>query len=121
PAIFLMLTGYAIFLGFVLKLDMFRRLPSHKPVNTPVSTLVTNYALVLRHRTTMRFVGIQVLCFSSMLVFITHASFIYQEWFGLSKSHFSALFAANVGMMAVLNILNRRLLLSYPSTMLLRI
>ncbi|WP_372972863.1 multidrug effflux MFS transporter [Marinobacter sp.] len=121
PAVFLMLTGYAVFLGFVLKLVMFRRLPVHRPVTTPLSTLVTNYALVLRHRTTMRFVGIQVLCFSAMLVFITHASFIYQEWFGLSKTHFSGLFAANVGMMAVLNLLNRRLLLSYPSTLLLRI
>ncbi len=121
PAVFLMLTGYAVFVGIVLKLDLFPRLPPHKPVNTPAITLITNYALVLRHRTTMRFVGIQVLCFSSMLVFITHASFIYQEWFGLSKSHFSALFAANVGMMAVLNMLNRRLLLSYQSTRLLRI
>ncbi|MGM0570926.1 multidrug effflux MFS transporter [Marinobacter sp.] len=121
PAVFLMLTGYAVFLGVVLKLIMFPRLPAHKPVTTPLSTLVTNYALVLRHRTTMRFVGIQVLCFSAMLVFITHASFIYQEWFGLSKGHFSGLFAANVGMMAVLNLINRRLLLGYPSTMLLRI
>lgn len=121
PAIFLMLAGYAVFLGVVLKLVLFPRLPPHQPATTPVRTLVTNYALVLRHRTTMRFVGIQVLCFSAMLVFITHASFIYQEWFGLSKGWFSALFAANVGMMAVLNILNRRLLLSYPSTLLLRI
>lgn len=121
PAIYLMLTGYAVFLGIVLKVLLFPRLPRHQPVVTPVRTLVTNYALVLRHRTTMRFVGIQVLCFSAMLVFITHASFIYQEWFGLSKNHFAALFAANVGMMAALNVLNRRLLLSYPSTMLLRI
>ena len=121
PAIFLMLAAYAVFLGVVLKVFLFRKLPAHAPVTTPVSSLVTNYLLVLRHRTTMRFVGIQVLCFSAMLVFITHASFIYQQWFGLSSTHFSALFAANVGMMAVLNLLNRRLLLTYPSTALLRI
>lgn len=121
PAIYLMLTGYAVFLGIVLKMVLIPRLPHHQPVATPVRTLVTNYALVLGHRTTMRFVGIQVLCFSAMLVFITHASFIYQEWFGLSKNQFAALFAANVGMMAVLNVLNRRLLLGYPSTLLLRI
>lgn len=120
-AIFLMLTGYAVLLGVVLKMLLFRRLPPHQPVTTPVSSLVTNYGRVLRHRTTMRFVGIQVLCFSAMLVFITHASFIYQQWFGLSNGHFSALFAANVGMMALLNVLNRRLLLSFSSTALLRI
>ncbi|SFR57594.1 MFS transporter, DHA1 family, bicyclomycin/chloramphenicol resistance protein [Marinobacter daqiaonensis] len=121
PAIFLMLTGYAMLLGVVLKLLLFSRLPPWTPASTPVKTLITNYSLVLRHATTMRFIGIQVACFSAMLVFITHASFIYQEWFGLSSAHFSALFAANVGMMALLNVLNRRLLLRIQSVVLLRI
>src|SRR5690554_5329071 len=119
--IYVFLAGYAFFLAVVLQLALFPRLKPRPRATTPVKTLVTNYMLVLRHRTTMRFIGIQVMCFSSMMMFITHASFIYQEWFGLSKSHFSALFAANVGMMAVLNMLNRRLLLSYQSTRLLRI
>ncbi|HDZ38669.1 MAG TPA: Bcr/CflA family efflux MFS transporter [Marinobacter sp.] len=120
-AIFLMLAGYGALLAIILHFVLFRRLPSRQKDKTPVSTLVTNYALVLRHRVTMRFVGIQALCFSAMLVFITHASFIYQEWFGLSNVTFSALFAANVVTMASLNLFNRRLLNRYPSVRILRV
>ncbi|WP_417502294.1 multidrug effflux MFS transporter [Marinobacter sp.] len=119
--IFLMLAGYAALLAIVLHFVLFRRLPPRQMEHTPVSTLLTNYGLVLRHTVTMRFVGLQALCFSSMLVFITHASFIYQEWFGLSNSMFSALFAANIVAMASLNLLNRRLLNKYQSVRILRV
>lgn len=119
-AIFLLLAVYAVLLAVVLHFVLFRRLPPRQKSHTPVSTLVTNYGLVLRHRVTMRFVGLQALCFSAMLVFITHASFIYQEWFGLSNAMFSGLFAANIVLMASLNLLNRRLLNKYRSVRILR-
>jgi len=119
-AIFLMLAGYAALLAVVLHFVLFRRLPPRQKDQTPISTLITNYAFVLRHRITMRFVGLQALCFSAMLVFITHASFIYQEWFGLSNAMFSGLFAANIVAMASMNLLNRRLLNKYQSVRILR-
>ncbi|WP_114417114.1 multidrug effflux MFS transporter [Marinospirillum perlucidum] len=119
--IFLVLTGYAVFLAVVLQLALFPHLTPRPPATTPVKTLVTNYLLVLKHKTTMRFVGIQVLCFSTMLLFITHSSFIYQEWFGLSNTAFSLLFAANIALMATLNLINRPLLRKVPSVILLRI
>lgn len=118
--IFLALTAYAVLLIPVLHFGLFRRLPPRKRSKTPVLTLITNYGEVLRHPVTMRFVGIQALCFSIMLVFITHSSFIYQEWFGLSKTVFSALFAANIAAMAGMNLLNRVLLNSYKSVVILR-
>lgn len=118
--IFLLLAGYAVLLAVVLKLALFPRLKPRPRATTPVKTLVTNYMLVLRHKTTMRFVGIQVLCFSTMMLFITHSSFIYQEWFGLSNSQFSILFAANIVAMALWNLLNRPLLQKYSSVVLLR-
>ncbi|MEQ9545133.1 MAG: multidrug effflux MFS transporter [Marinobacter sp.] len=121
PAIFLMLTGYAMVLAVILHFALFRRLPKPERESTPVHTLVTNYLLVLKHPVTMRFIGLQALCFSAMLVFITHASFIYQEWFGLSKAMFSGLFAANIGAMACLNLLNRRLLNRFESVDILRV
>lgn len=120
-SIFLMLTGYGVVLAVVLHFVLFRRLPPRQKDHTPVSTLITNYGLVLRHRVTMRFVGIQAMCFSAMLVFITHASFIYQEWFGLSNATFSVLFAANIVTMASLNLFNRRLLNRYQSVQILRV
>lgn len=118
--IFLMLAGYAVFLVLALQLALFPRLQPRPPAITPVRTLVTNYLLVLRHKTTMRFVGIQVLCFSTMLLFITHSSFIYQEWYGLSNGMFSLLFAANIALMAILNLINRPLLRRFSSVVLLR-
>ncbi|MGB1478538.1 MAG: multidrug effflux MFS transporter [Marinobacter salsuginis] len=118
--IFLMLAGYAAFLVMVLQVALFPKLKPRAPIKTPVRSLVTNYLLVLRHTTTMRFIGIQVLCFSTMLLFITHSSFIYQEWYGLSNSTFAILFAANIGFMAGLNLLNRPLLRRFSSVQLVR-
>ncbi|ABI56525.1 Bcr/CflA family efflux MFS transporter [Alkalilimnicola ehrlichii MLHE-1] len=120
PAIYYALGGYALLLGVLLHYRLFRRIPVRVPARTPVQSLVTNYLLVLRHRVAMRFIALQTLAFSAMLVFITHASFIYQGWFGFSSSAFAALFAANVAAMAVLNLVNRRLLLRFPSVHILR-
>lgn len=119
--IYILLAGYAAFLGIVLRLSLFKRLPPKETVHTPLSTLVTNYALVLRHSVTMRFIGLQALCFSAMLVFVTNASFIYQEWFELSNAMFSALFAANIVAMASLNIFNRYLLKHFEAVSILRV
>ena len=52
--------------------------------------------------------------------FITHSSFIYQEWYGLSNSTFAILFAANIAFMAALNLINRPLLRRFSSVLLVR-
>ena len=118
--IFVFLAGYALLLAVVLQIALFPRLKPRPQASTPVKTLVTNYLLVLRHKTTMRFIGIQVLCFSTMLLLITHSSFIYQEWSGLSNSTFAILFAANIAFMAALNLINRPLLRRFSSVQLVR-
>ena len=120
-SIYVMLAGYAVVLAIILRLSLFKRLPAKEKVKTPLSTLVTNYGLVLRHAVTMRFIGLQALCFSAMLVFVTNASFIYQEWFALSNAMFSALFAANIVAMASLNIFNRYLLKHFEAVSILRV
>lgn len=121
PAIFQVLGVYALALGVLLHFQLFRRLPFRKIEHTPVLTMVTNYWQVLSHPVAMRLVMLQSLAFSVMLVFITHASFIYQEWYGLSSAMFSLLFAANIAVMAVINLVNRRLLLTRSSVQLLRV
>lgn len=117
--IFVFLAVYAVLLAVLLRATLFHT-PAKPRAATPLHTLVTNYLVVLRHGATMRFIGLQAMVFSVMLVFVTHASFIYQEWFGLSNAAFSALFAANIGGMAVANLLNRRLLFSLDSLVILR-
>jgi len=118
--ILLMLAGYAGFLVLTLQVALFPKPQPRIPTTTPIRSLVTNYLLVLRHKTTMRFIGIQVLCFSTMLLLITHSSFIYQEWSGLSNSTFAILFAANIAFMAALNLINRPLLRRFSSVQLVR-
>ena len=118
--ILLMLAGYAAFLVLTLQVALFPKLQPRIPTTTPIRSLVTNYLLVLRHKTTMRFIGIQVLCFSTMLLFITHSPLIYQEWSGLSNSTFAILFAANIAFMAALNLINRPLLRRFSSVQLVR-
>lgn len=119
-AIFVFLAVYALLVAALLHVGLFRGAPAAQRTRTPVHTLVTNYAHVLRHAAAMRFIGMQALAFSVMLVFITHASFIYQQWFGLSKTAFSILFGLNVVGMAAMSLLNRRLLLFVSAPVVLR-
>lgn len=121
PGIFVLLAGYALLLGLLLHVALFRHLPPARRTRTPLRTLLTNYLAVLGNAASMRFVAVQALAFSVLLVFITHASFIYQEWFGLSNTVFSLLFAANIAAMAGINLINRRLLLGHHSTVILRV
>lgn len=85
----------------------------------PLHRLVTNYGLVLRHRRTMTFIALQALASSVMMVYLTHAPFVYQEWLGFSTATFSALFALNVAVMMGFSVSNRRLLKRHAFTDLL--
>jgi DHA1 family bicyclomycin/chloramphenicol resistance-like MFS transporter len=118
--IFVLLAAYAALLALVLQGALFRHLPAAARTRTPLRTLVTNYLHVLKSAAAMRFIALQTLAFSVMMVFITHASFMLQDWFGVSKTTFSLLFAANIAGMACVNLTNRRLLLSWHSTVILR-
>lgn len=119
-AIFAAMAVYAVLLALLLQRALFRYLPPRAHQRPPIRTLITNYVGVFRSGATMRFVGIQALAFSVMLVFLTHASFIYQTFYGLSNTAFSLLFAANIAGMAGVNLVNRRLLLHYDASVVLR-
>jgi len=120
PGIFVMLAVYALVLAITLRAFLFRNLPAASRTRTPLHTLVTNYVQVLKNTTAMRFIIMQTLAFSVLLIFITHASFIYQDWFGRSNTEFSVLFAANIVGMVIANLVNRRLLLRFHSARILR-
>src|SRR5690625_6774017 len=107
PGIFVMLAVYALVLAITLRAFLFRNLPASSRTRAPLHTLVTNYVQVLKNTTAMRFIIMQTLAFSVLLIFITHASFIYQDWFGRSNTEFSVLFAANIVGMVIANLVNR--------------
>lgn len=110
PGIFVFLAAYAGGLGLLLRLTLFRRWKGRPERRHPLRTVVTNYGLVLRDGTAMRLLAVQALVFSVMILFITHASFIFQEWYGLSKAAFSGWMAAHMILMGGFNLLNRWIL-----------
>ena len=110
PGIFAFLAAYAAAVGLLLRLTLFRHWRGRPERRRPLHTVITNYAEVLDHGTAMRLLAVQSLVFSVMILFITHASFIFQEWYGLSRAAFSGWMAAHMVLMGGFNLLNRWLL-----------
>ncbi len=120
PAIFVFLAGYAALLIAVLRLTLFTGPRPSRPEREPVRTLLTHYGQVLRSAAAMRLLGVQALVFSVMMVFITHASAIFQRGYGLSEGAFSAIMAGSVAVMALFNLGNRGLLRRWDPDPILR-
>lgn len=118
-SIFLFLGGYALLVAVLLKLIIFNS-RYRKPVVAQEISVVGRYAEVLKTKPALPLMLVGALSFSVMLLFITHASFIYQEHFGVGPSEFSMLFAANILFMVGMNLLNRRLLDNHKSVKILR-
>jgi DHA1 family bicyclomycin/chloramphenicol resistance-like MFS transporter len=72
--------------------------------------ILASYKAVLTTKAALPFILWQAASFSVMMLFITHASFIYQGHFQQSAQAFSLLFAANIIAMTVFNLGNRALL-----------
>lgn len=120
PAIFVFLAGYAGVLIVVLRLTLFHGPRPRRPEREPARTLLTHYGQVLRSPAAMRLLGVQALVFSVMMVFITHASAIFQRGYGLSEGPFSAVMAGSVAVMALFNLGNRGLLRRWDPDPILR-
>lgn len=120
PVIFIVLFFYAIALGALLKIIVFSKNRKQSRSNSVVSVW-TRYRIVIATRPALRFICLQTLCFTVMLLFITHSSFIYQEYFGATPTTFALLFGANLIVMVAANLSNRWLLKRISSKLILRI
>ena len=119
PAIFVVLAGYAFLMVGVLKLMLFGGDRSPQMINHDLSVW-QRYRAVFATRPALRFMLIQTFSFAVMLLFISHSSFIYQEHFGASPSKFALLFGANIIVMLMANLSNRKLLNRFSSQQILR-
>ncbi|MFA9460900.1 multidrug effflux MFS transporter [Thiohalorhabdus methylotrophus] len=120
PGIFTLMAAYAVAVKLVLRRTLFRSYPVQPDRSKPLHTLVTDYRWVLGHGTAMRLLIILALVFSVNMLFLTHASFVFQEKFRLSPATFSLLMGATVGAMAGFNLLNNRLLRHFGPAAILR-
>lgn len=67
------------------------------------------YKRVLTHKKAMGYILSVSFAFSGMFIFIEKSSFIYMEYFNISKNVFPFLFGANVLMMIILTKINMKL------------
>ncbi|MFC0267460.1 multidrug effflux MFS transporter [Kushneria aurantia] len=122
--IFLFLALYALVVMTVLELIIFR--PARRGEGAtaaapgPRMSLFKRYAAVLTTYRALPFLFWQAASFSVLMIFITHASFIYQSHYGASAHSFGLLFGANVIIMLLANFINRTQLERFGSRPILR-
>lgn len=122
-SIFLFLGAYTAVLMVIVKIFLFSnsfnnsRASAYQPDTTPA---LQRYIAVFKTRAAMRFIFIQSAVFSVMMLFVTHSSFIYQGHYQVSNTLFGILFGANIALMALMNILNRKLLSFYAPQTIMR-
>lgn len=104
---------------FVIAFTAFK-LPADKVTNKQTMTAVQRYATVLQNKPALRYIIVQGFSQSVMMIFITNASFIYQQYFGLTDQMFAFVFAANIIGLAIINRINSKLLSHYLAQKLLK-
>lgn len=114
--IFYFLCAYSI---LVIAFTAFN-LPTDKVQHKQSITAIKRYAIVLQNRPAMRYIIVQGFSQSVMIIFVTNASFIYQQYFGLTDQVFALAFAANIVGLAIINRINSRLLSHYLAQTLLK-
>ena len=121
-SIFIFLFIYGVLVLAVLKLTVFSAPPpvQFRKADNHHAPLWRRYLRVLQTPTALQFIFLQASVFSAMMLFVTHASFIYQEHFSVTTGGFAALFGANVVVMAVMMTLNRLLLSHFSPVAILR-
>ena len=119
--IFFALAVYAVLLVPLLVRVLFTGTGKVSRAKSPKMSLLARYKLVLSTKPALPFIVWQAASFSTLMMFITYASFIYQGHFDQSPSSFSMLFAANIVAMLIFNILNRALLSRLSSLRILQL
>lgn len=118
-SIFVFLAVYGATLILVVKLLLFSGGGASAYVADTTPAL-HRYLAVFSKRPALRFIFIQAATFSVMMLFVTHSSYIYQGHYHVSNTLFGILFGANIVVMALMNIVNRKLLNIYPPQTILR-
>jgi len=123
-SIFVVLAVYAIvqvmIIGLLLpETKTLRLLRGHKRAGP--KQVLGIYKMIITRRQSLGYLLCQAFVVGSMFAFLTEASFMYIEYYGVSTSKFPILFGANILVMMFFNRLNARLLDRYSSRQLLKL
>lgn len=116
--IFVFLGAYALVAMLLLSQTVFKQ--KAPTVVKEKIDIIKRYKQVIANRPALRFIVIGSLTSSILMLFIAHASYIYQGHFEVTPGTFSLLFSANVVLMLVANLSNRFLLNHYSAFQILR-
>ena len=117
--IFIFIAAYAGLVFVLLRLYLFTRAALPEKPATKKITFFSGYLAVMKNNVAIYLILLQAFAFSIMMIFLTNASFIYQEWFGVSKFIFAVFFACNIAAMGLLAVINRILLRRLSASLLL--
>jgi len=123
-SIFMFLAIYAlvqiVIIGLMLpETQTLRLLRGHQRAG-PRQVLAV-YKMIVTRRQSLGYLLCQAFIVASMFAFLTEASFMYIEYYGVSTSNFPILFGANIIVMMFFNRLNARMLDRYSSRYLLKL
>lgn len=119
--IFLFLALYSVLMIPLAALTLSRGASESPAASSGKHSLLGSYAAVLGKAQALPYILWQTASFTVMMLFITHASFIYQIHFAQSADAFALLFAANIVAMFAFNLGNRLLLSHFSSLSVLRL
>ena len=102
--IFLFLAVYSLFVFFLILL----KLP--KTGTKSNTKIIEAFKKVLGHKKALSYILSVSFAFAGMFIFIEKSSFIYMEYFAISKEYFPIFFGANVLMMIIFTRINVKLI-----------
>ncbi len=113
-AVFVFLTIYALVAAFFINKDL-------KETYTYTKTnIIESYKIVLSNFNAIKIMLVLGLCFSGMFTFVTKASFIYIEYFGLTTNEFPLYFGISVFTLILLLRVNIKLLRRFKTVTLVK-
>ena len=108
--IFLVLAGAAVVLVGVALVGLRETLPVERRRSARVGATLRTYRSLLADRTFVALVLVAGLSFSSLFVYVSGASFVLQEGFGLDARTFGIVFGANSAALTITSQLNPTLI-----------
>lgn len=93
--VFIFLGIFGILLTTLTVLKIKESLPAEQRVSSDFKGLLLNFKDLLKHRRFMGYALVQGILFSGIFAYISGASFIYQNVYGVTPQMFSMLFALN--------------------------
>lgn len=112
--IFFILCGYSALLLVLVSLKL--KMPSdHSSNERSKKSFIRNYGVVFSTPGVKPYLCSGLLCALAFFSYLTASPFVYMEVFHLSQHTFALLFSANVGALAIANIVNSRIVVKHGS------